>query len=128
MIQTGYSAGARSKPSFNWVRNIISRNDTSADFLASSDFRTSCLFALGWNMCRSVLPRDVMEEWETFLEAKRLPRMDAGVGTQSASGNVTVPLGDTSVTFHGMELAPASGLLNQNYARCALLLLWFVCF
>ncbi|TFK78253.1 hypothetical protein K466DRAFT_456996, partial [Polyporus arcularius HHB13444] len=85
--------------------------------LASSDFRTSCLFALGWNMCRSVLPRDVMEEWETFLEAKRLPRMDAGVGTQSASGNVTVPLGDTSVTFHGMELAPASGLLNQNYAR-----------
>ena len=28
-----------------------------------------------------------------------------------------VNLGDTPITFHNMELAPAAGLLNQNYAR-----------
>ncbi|RPD71466.1 hypothetical protein L226DRAFT_573939 [Lentinus tigrinus ALCF2SS1-7] len=118
MIQTGYSAGARSKPVFNWVRNVISRQETSLEFLASSDFRSSCLFALGWNICRSVLPHDgVMKEWVEFLDNNRLPRMDGGVGIQSSTGNVTIHLGDTPVTFHNMELAPASGLLNQNYAR-----------
>ncbi|KAI0687881.1 hypothetical protein C8T65DRAFT_523062, partial [Cerioporus squamosus] len=85
--------------------------------LASSNFRTSCLLALGWNICRSVLPPAIMEDWVAFLDTHRLPRMDAGVGTQSTTGHVTIQLGDTPVVFDDMELAPASGLLNQNYAR-----------
>ena len=118
MIQTGYSAGARSQPSFNWVRNVTSRKETSAEFLALSNFRTSCLFALSWNICRSVLPGSgIMDDWVDFLDKNRLPRMDGGVSTQSSTGDVTINLGDTPITFHNMELAPASGLLNQNYAR-----------
>ncbi|KAI1784793.1 hypothetical protein LXA43DRAFT_1100986 [Ganoderma leucocontextum] len=117
MIQAGYSAGARSKPAFHWVRNLLRKEGLTAEFLASADYQTSCLFAVGWNMCRAQLPGEIMDNWVDWLQSNALPRMDAGIGIDGTLGDYEVPLGDQLVTFHNAELAPPTGLLNQNYAR-----------
>ena len=119
MIQTGYSAGQRSKPAFNWVRNLERKNELTPEFLASADYQTSCLFALGWNICRAQMPREVMDGWVGWLENSKLPRMDAGVQMTGKRGDYHVRIGEYTATFHDAELAPPTGLLNQNYARSA---------
>ncbi len=117
LIQTGYSAGARSKPQFDWVRNILRKQELSPDFIASSDHRTSCLFAIAWNICRTQLPATIMDPWIAFNEANKLPRMDGGLRSTATTGDVTIELGGDPVTFHGMDLAPACGMMGQNYSR-----------
>lgn len=120
LIQTGYSAGARSKPSFAWVRNILCKRELTPDFIASSDYRTSCLFAIAWNICRSRLPAVVMGDWLEFNQKNQLPRMDGGIGTSATAGEVSLSLGETEILFNGMELAPACGMMGQNYSRCVI--------
>lgn len=120
LIQTGYSAGARSKPSFTWVRNIADKRDLSPEFVASSDFRTSCLFAAFWNMCRSRLPPEVMEDIIDFNEQHKLLRMDAGTRASAQTGRVSLDLGAHPIVFQDMELAPACGMLGANYSRYVL--------
>ena len=125
MIQTGYSAGQHSKPAFGWVRNLERKNELTPEFLASADYQTSCLFALGWNICCAQLPKEVMDGWVKWLENSKLPRMDAGVCMTGTHGDYHIHIGEDTVTFHDAELAPPTGLLNQNYARSVQLLLKF---
>ena len=120
MVQMGYSAGARSKPSFGWVRNLERKNELTPEFLASVDYQTSCLFALAWNICRAQLPKEVMDEWVQWIESTQLPRMDAGVHMAGTHGDYQIHIGEHTTTFHNAELAPPTGLLNQNYARSVL--------
>ncbi|KAI0353733.1 hypothetical protein OH77DRAFT_585922 [Trametes cingulata] len=117
LVQVGYTAGARSRPSFNWVRNLLRRQELSPDFLASSDYQTSCLFALAWNLIRARLPEAISTDWIDFLRSNGLPAMDAGIGTEELTGDYVIQFGDDKVTFHEAELAPPTGLLNLNYSR-----------
>ncbi|KAI0351087.1 hypothetical protein OH77DRAFT_1411632 [Trametes cingulata] len=117
LVQVGYTAGARSRPSFNWVRNLLRRQELSPEFLASSDYQTSCLFALAWNMIRARLPGAVTADWIEFLRSNGLPAMDAGIGIGGTKGDYVIRFGDEEVTFHEAELAPPTGLLNLNYSR-----------
>lgn len=105
-------------PAFAWVRNIV--GELTPEFVASSDFRTSCLFAVFWNICRSRLPPEVMDDIVNFNEQHKLPRMDAGSGAPVQTGRVALDLGAHPIVFHDIELAPACGMLGANYARCAL--------
>ncbi|KAI0755594.1 hypothetical protein C8Q74DRAFT_1169340, partial [Fomes fomentarius] len=117
LVQTGYTAGSRSKPSFDWVRNLLWKRELTPEFLATADHHTSCLFAIFWNICRNHLPAEVIEPWVAYNAEHMLPRMDGGLRSDRDTGDVTIELGDDSVTFRNMELAPACGLLGQNYSR-----------
>lgn len=116
-MQTGYSAGARSAPQFDWVRNITSRKLTP-EFIASSNYRTSCLFAVFWNICLTRLPAEVMEDFVQFTKDNKLPRMDGGVGTTATTGTVKVEIGGMAVSLPDLELAPACGMMADRYGRC----------
>ncbi|KAI0755553.1 hypothetical protein C8Q74DRAFT_1172087, partial [Fomes fomentarius] len=91
--------------------------ELTPDFIASSDYRTSCLFAIAWNICRSRLPAEVMGDWLEFNQKNQLPRMDGGIGTSATAGEVSLSLGETEILFNDMELAPACGMMGQNYSR-----------
>ena len=117
MVQTGYSAGSRSRPAFNWVRNLERKDELTPEFLASADYQSSCLFALAWNICQARLPKEIMDGWVEWLERSKLPRMDAGVHMAGDHGDYHIRIGEYTNTFHKAELAPPTGLLNQNYAR-----------
>lgn len=120
MIQTGYTPGLRNKPLFAWVRNLLGGSETlSPEFLASSDYASSCLLAVAWNICRSRFPAIITDDWVEFLREHEMPPMDAGVGMSDLKGSYAVQYGEESIVFHNAELAPGSGLLNWNYSRCA---------
>ncbi len=59
-----------------------------------------------------------MDPWITFNKANKLPHMDGGLCSTATTGDVTIELGGDPVTFHGMDLAPACGMMGQNYYRC----------
>ncbi|KAJ3001058.1 hypothetical protein NUW54_g6677 [Trametes sanguinea] len=120
MVQTGYTAGARGAPAFDWVRNLLHSLEMeylSEDSVAASDYLTSCLFALGWNIIRAILPDAVIGDWVDYLRSNGMPAMDAGVGMTGTTGDYSIRYGDESITFHDAELAPVTGLLNYNYSR-----------
>ncbi|OSD04897.1 hypothetical protein PYCCODRAFT_1331890, partial [Trametes coccinea BRFM310] len=117
MVQTGYTAGSRSHPSFNWVRNLVRKRALTAEQVASYDYATSCLFATGWNIIRSCLPRVISADWVDYLRTNGLPAMDAGVGMSGTTGDYSIQCGDDTITFHNAELAPPTGILNHNYSR-----------
>ncbi|KAI9062195.1 hypothetical protein FKP32DRAFT_1544176, partial [Trametes sanguinea] len=85
--------------------------------VASSDYASSCLLAVGWNIIRSVFPPAITADWIDFLCANGLPAMDAGVGSASHSGDYSIQYGEDTITFHDAELAPPTGILNHNYSR-----------
>lgn len=120
LIQTGYLAGARSMPAFAWVHNIVRKRELTPEFVASSDFCTSCLFAVFWNICGSRLPPEVMDDIVNFNEQHKLLRMDAGSRVSVQTGHVALDLGTHPIVFHDIELAPACGMLGANYARYTL--------
>ncbi|KAI0349787.1 hypothetical protein OH77DRAFT_1577594 [Trametes cingulata] len=117
LVQAGYTAGSRSHPSFNWVRNLLRRRELSPEFLATSDYHTSCLFALAWNIIRARLPGTITTDWVDFLRDNGLPAMDAGIGMGGVTGDYAIRFGDEEVIFHEAELAPPTGLLHLNYSR-----------
>jgi hypothetical protein len=83
--------------------------------------RQSAIFALLWQMLRSRLPPDVLEDFNKFLRDTGIRRMDAG-GSMAEDGNLgtyTVEMGDNEYTFHLVDLAPPAGVVAENYSRSA---------
>ncbi|KAJ2965662.1 hypothetical protein NUW54_g14044 [Trametes sanguinea] len=115
MIQTGYTAGALSRPSFNWVRNL--RRKLTPEQLASSDYATSCLFAAGWNIIRASLPHEVSDDWVTFLRTHGLPAMDAGVGMSGIDAS-NPPLEERENQAKSLLKVEACGRANAEGRRC----------
>ncbi|GLB39703.1 hypothetical protein LshimejAT787_0702130 [Lyophyllum shimeji] len=126
LVQMGYSAGARSKPSFHWVRNLLSKAGGPAA-AAESDRKASCVYALAWQLLRGHLPEEVIRDFDDFMEKTKLKRMD-GNGqlspgilncTQSpgGAGSYSVNANGHEFSFHHVELAPPAGVFGENYAR-----------
>lgn len=124
LVQIGFSAGARSVPKFDWVRNITSRK-LPAHVIDDMDHRSSSAFALFWNLCRSSLPEEVMEDFDNFFEDCCLPRMHPCNGaagdpinhSQCMAGDYSIQIGDNKFVFKNAERAPPAGVCGQNYSR-----------
>lgn len=99
------------------MRNLEHKKRLTPERVASSDYASSCLLAVGWNIIRSAFPPVITSDWIDFLCANGLPAMDAGVGSASHSGDYSIQYGDDTITFHDAELAPPTGILNHNYSR-----------
>lgn len=113
----GWSAGSRSSPHFDWVRNITA-NLSKAEIEASNKDASS-LFALTWQMMRNIIPPEVVADVDEFVAASGIPRMN-GNG-QLPEGVYEVLIGGVTFPFHKVELAPPGGVIGQNYSRWAVL-------
>ena len=122
----GWSAGARSSPHFDWVRNITATHLSQSE-VDASNIEASSLFALTWQMMQSILPSGVVADFNNFVKETGLPRMD-GNG-DLVNGTYQVLVDGKPFAFQNVELAPPGGVICQNYSRCAhFSLLWIVYF
>ncbi|RPB12275.1 hypothetical protein P167DRAFT_488072, partial [Morchella conica CCBAS932] len=112
----GYSAGSRSKASFDWVRNITSKKNRLEDF----EHLGSYIFALLWNMSKGRLPKPIIEDITGFCNSTLIPRMNYAAKDRATSqilGNYTVRVGADDIEFDCVPMAPPSGFMAYNYAR-----------
>ncbi len=116
----GWSAGSRSSPHFDWVRNITATHLSESE-VNTANREASSLFALAWQMMQSILPPEIVADFNNFVEAKGVPRMD-GNG-QLENGTYEVLIDGSTFTFCNVELAPPGGVICQNYSRCAVFII-----
>jgi len=115
LVQIGYSGGSRSKPSFDWARNLLSKKHSKKE-VESFNYTCSSVFALFWNMSRKILHPDIIGDIESFLESG-VPRMDMEAKGERGSSIYTITYKEEEFDFHQGVLAPPVGFFSVNYAR-----------
>jgi hypothetical protein len=90
----------------------------SAEQVQTINYRSSSAFALLWNMAKNRVPDEVIDDITDFCDRTGIYRMDANMRLPSAEGVYGVDIGDHAIQFHGVELAPPTGVMATNYARC----------
>lgn len=113
-MQTGYSAGSRSHPRFDWAKNLLSQ-DYNTQEQQEIDYQESSVFALFWNMARRLIHGDISKDIEKFL-ATGIKRMD-NRGKESGNNTYTIQHGGEVYEFQQGELAPPVGFFASNYSR-----------
>ena len=120
IVQLGISAGARSKPSINWVKNITSKR-LSKDFVDDLDRKTAHTFSLLWMLIRCKLPDELSDDLVTWLTETGIYRMNKEAvrdfREQTDEGEIELDIGGNSFNFQWAELAPPSGVMAANYSR-----------
>jgi hypothetical protein len=123
IVQIGYSAGAQSKPFFDWVQNVKSKTTNTFDL----DKRTSSAFAFFWNLCHAWLPKEIIADIDNWLTKTSAPAMDATHQLHSHEGSYDLIVDGIPFKFTDVCLAPPSGVMARNYARQVLLLVLPLC-
>jgi hypothetical protein len=120
LVQVGVSAGARSKPSLDWVRNITS-NRLSDDLVDDLDQKTAHAFSLFWMLIRRKLPNDLSDDLVFWLTETGLFRMNKKAVQRlqepTVVGDIELDIGGNSFNFEWAEQAPPSGVMAANYSR-----------
>ncbi|GLB44031.1 hypothetical protein LshimejAT787_1502150 [Lyophyllum shimeji] len=99
LSQVGYNAGKLNRPAFDWAKNLT-RRKRDATAVAQMDVKSSSVFALLWQMVRSRLPKEVINDFDTFLTQSGIRRMD-GSGQMASEGS--------SGTYSVVATATATG-------------------
>lgn len=102
------------------MKNLLS-NCHSAEAIRDMNVKASSACAFVWNLIRSRLPAEVIDDFENFITAAGLVRMDANSVMAEADGKgaYTVNIGDDQFDFHKADLAPPTAVFAENYSRCA---------
>ncbi|EDR02770.1 uncharacterized protein LACBIDRAFT_332047 [Laccaria bicolor S238N-H82] len=123
IIQMGFSTGSCSAPQFDWVRNITNCKLLKG-VVDEMDYRSSSIFALFWNLCCDLLPREIMDDFNNFFDQFNMVQMSSEKGAaksfiakNTTRGDYMVQVGDTEFVFSNAEMAPPAGVCAQNYAR-----------
>ena len=116
LAQIGYSAGSRSKPVFDWVKNLLSRR-FGAKQVHDLNYKTSSAFAAFWNMCQAWLPPEILQDIADFMEATNIPSMEATKQFAARTGTYSVVAKDIKFKFSDALLAPPVGVMARNYTR-----------
>lgn len=120
IVQVGVSAGARSKPSLDWVRNLTSKklSDDSVDVL---DQKTAHAYSLLWMLIRRRLPQELSDDLVEWLTSTGIHRMNKkavqGLQEPTEKGEIELEIGGYFFNFDWAELAPPSGVMAANYSR-----------
>ena len=121
-VQVGVSAGARSKPSINWVKNISTRR-LSDDFVDDLDHKTAHAFSHLWMLIQRKLPDELSDDLVTWLKETGIYRMNKEVVKawafqgQDEEGEIELDIGGNTFNFQWAGLAPPSGVMAANYSR-----------
>ncbi|RDB20488.1 hypothetical protein Hypma_012446 [Hypsizygus marmoreus] len=118
LVQIGYSAGSRSSPKFDWVKNLLSETHPD-DVVAEIDKNDSSVFAFAWQQLRALLPSPIIDNFDLYLNDTKIRRMDAHgqLPSTQSQGSYSVKIRNNDFTFHNAELAPPTGVFGQNYSR-----------
>jgi hypothetical protein len=120
IVQVGISAGARSKPSLDWVKNITSKQ-LLEEFVDDLDQKTAHAFSLLWMLIRRKLPSELSDDLVTWLAETGIYRMNKdavrGLREQNGEGEIELDIGGNVFNFQWAELAPPSGVMAANYSR-----------
>jgi hypothetical protein len=120
IVQVGVSAGARSKPSLDWVKNILSKRH-SDDFVDDLDRKTAHAFSLLWMLIRRRLPDELSDDLVTWMAETGIYRMNKeavrGFRENNVTGEIELDIDGNSFDFQWAELAPPSGVMAANYSR-----------
>jgi hypothetical protein len=115
IVMSGWSAGARSSPQFDWVRNLLRKTSPDAD--AQLRFEAASAFALLWNLCQALLPPEVIQDFRNFIDDSGIYRMDPSAATGNPAQQYEVLTEEGPVLFRNAEMAPPCGVFARNYAR-----------
>ncbi|KAJ3913467.1 hypothetical protein F5877DRAFT_71543 [Lentinula edodes] len=102
-----WSAGAISRPAFNWVQNLTKK--IPDDEKQGIRYEASSVFAVFWNLVRAHAPREVIDDLEEFVIRSGIYRMDEHVHGGGGEKKYTVPVNGAELTFSGADMAPPSG-------------------
>jgi hypothetical protein len=120
IVQLGISAGSRSTPAIDWVKNI-KPGELDADLVDDLDQRTAHAFSLLWMLIRRRLPDEISDDLVTWLTETGIYRMNKdavrGLREQSDGGKIELKIGGDTFNFQWAELAPPSGVMAANYSR-----------
>ncbi|KAI0729088.1 hypothetical protein C8Q72DRAFT_778702 [Fomitopsis betulina] len=112
LVLVGYSAGSRSRPAFDWSRNLLLKKHTE-QFIHTHKMAVSSNFALFFNSMDACLPNELLTDLREYLRSNNLCRMDGN----RAMGAVLRSEGSEVIAFAHEKLAPPSGVMGANYAR-----------
>ncbi len=125
LVQNGVTTGSRNCPAFHWAKNIRDRSAHEND-ASEMHYRCSAAFALFWNLCKSVVPDEIIKDFVTYLRELGIGRMD-GDGVMACddegkgSYKVEIETGPDKerrvFEFKNVDLAPPTGVSGENYAR-----------
>lgn len=119
----GLSAGARNKPCFHWVRNLLKKH--SQENIDEFDAKQCSSFAFFWNLLRHRLPLEVLGNFDKWMADAMLPRMTPEWKELSEKGSYSINLPGRSFTFNNVQLAPPAGVMAHNYARYSRIFFFF---
>lgn len=111
----GLSTGARNKPSFHWVRNLLRKH--SQDEIDEFDRKQCSAFTFLWNWLRTHLEKEILENFDAWMNRDIVPCMTPQWKELSKTGSYTVDLPHKSLSFDNVSLAPPAGVMASNYAR-----------
>ena len=114
LVQMGWSAGSRSAPQFDWVRNITTTRLSKPE-IETSNKEGSSLFAYTWQMMRNILPAEIVADFNNFTKRTGIPRMN-GNG-HLPDGTYQVVVDGKPFSFPNVELAPPGAVIAENYSR-----------
>ena len=119
-MQLGYSAGSRSAPFVDWVKNLKSRKH-SAEKLSKLRVDQSLLCAALWHQARAnpKIPWHVFASIDEFVKHLGGMRMDADgeLSEGDGAGRYRVAIAGVEYEFHKIQLAPPGAVVAENYAR-----------
>lgn len=115
LSQIGYTSGARSKRELGWAKNVIHK--MSQDEKSRLDYESASVFAMFWNMCRTKLPTEIIDDFDNFFQKTKAPRMNTSKELMEEEGKYTINDTQRSHTFHGVKMAPPCGFFGVNYSR-----------
>ncbi|KAF8836612.1 hypothetical protein BDN67DRAFT_983812 [Paxillus ammoniavirescens] len=87
------------------------------------DSDTTSVCALFWNLARSRLPDEILDDFDRWFKSSGIVRMggDPKLQEMKPTGEYSIGLGSglpgERVNFQGVELAPPAGVFAQNYCR-----------
>ncbi|KAF5341339.1 hypothetical protein D9757_015476 [Collybiopsis confluens] len=115
LVLTGWSAGSRSRPQFDFARNFLRKQ--TEDQKKSIRYQAALVFALFWNLVRALGPVGAVQDMENFLEESGIYRMDTGALYEDCKGAYTIEADGVPMRFADAHMAPPSGVMARNYCR-----------
>ncbi len=120
----GLSTGSLSHSLLGWVRNVVKEKKNLAKH-ELINYEASLSFAVLWALARTILPDEIITDFQTFLsEIGPRFRMD-GNNTMATSaegrGKFSINLesdnNNNEWEIHNAQLAPPTGVMAENYCR-----------
>ncbi|KAJ3996419.1 hypothetical protein F5050DRAFT_1571474, partial [Lentinula boryana] len=117
IVISGFTAVSRARPSFDWARNFLNPSRHPQSKQEAMRYEAASVFAMFWNMAQKVCPSTVINDFKQFMEQIGLISMDPKEFSRQGGSEYTVNYEGSNITFKGVDMAPPSGVLVQNYAQ-----------